>query len=360
VLEKDPSAPLLAKLRPVRDGGAFARVSDRRQVCARDNAPVSDALPAVSLSAVVGQWAVQPLALVTAVLVVGWYLRAVRLSDAQGVAWPPRRTGVFLLGVGLFLWVTCGVAQAYARSLFSVWTAQTLALLFVVPVVLLAGQPVELARRRVGERGRVARVLRSRFGRVLANPLVGPTVIPVLSAVLFFGPLPGWAVGVAPVGWVAATRGGRDRRDDRVSRWSGFDADEVALAVGLALIIGMVELIVDAIPGIVLRLQSHVATTFFAHRTVHPWSPRPLHDQQIAGATLWCVAEIIDLPFLVLMFRRWLRADRREAAATDAVLDAERLARASVPQSPTTGSGAGAVDSPWWLTDPALRDRFRE
>jgi cytochrome c oxidase assembly factor CtaG len=238
------------------------------------------------------------------------------------------------------------------------WTAQTLALLFVVPLVVLAGQPVELARRRAGDRGLVDRVLRSRFGRVLANPLVGPTVIPVLSVVLFFGPLPGWAVGVAPVGWVlqlVVVGIGALIAFPLV----GLDADEVALAVGLALIIGMVELIVDAIPGIVLRLQTHVATTFFAHRAVHPWSPRPLHDQQIAGATLWCVAEIIDLPFLVLMFRRWLRADRREALAADAVLDAERLVRGIVPRQPTTRSGEGAVDAPWWLTDPALRDRFR-
>ncbi len=50
---------------------------------------------------------------------------------------------------------------------------------------------------------------------------------------------------------------------------------------------------------------------------------------------LWCIAELIDLPFLLLVYRRWLRADARDAAAVDAVLEAERAARHSLaPDDP--------------------------
>jgi putative membrane protein len=54
---------------------------------------------------------------------------------------------------------------------------------------------------------------------------------------------------------------------------------------------------------------------------------------------------------MLLVYRRWLRADARDAAAIDAVLDAERIARSADTDAP--------ADAPWWLTDPAMQDRLR-
>lgn len=300
---------------------------------------MTGALPAPGGTALVAQWSVQPLALAAVLVLTGWYLRATRRERA----WPARRTAAFLAGMVLLVWTTCGFPQAYARSLFWVWTAQTLALLLVIPVVVMAGQPHELAGPRLAGWRPV---------RLLANPLVGPAVVLILSAVLFFGPVPGWAIGVPPFGWVlqlVLLAIGAAITLPLV----GATRSPGSLAVGLALMIGVVELVLDAIPGIVLRLQTRTATTFFDHRIVHSWSPRPLSDQQVGGAILWGVAEAIDLPFLVLVFLLWVRADREEAAQVDAVLDAERAARAALDEPATR-------DAPWWLTDPALRDRFRE
>ncbi len=116
------------------------------------------------------------------------------------------------------------------------------------------------------------------------------------------------------------------------------------------LAIGSFELVLDAVPGIALRLHRSLSTSYFDARAVHPWTPGALHDQQTAGAILWCVAELLDLPFLVLVFRQWIRADARDAAQVDAVLEAERVARSS---------SAEERDTPWWLTDPSARDRLR-
>ena len=69
------------------------------------------------------------------------------------------------------------------------------------------------------------------------------------------------------------------------------------------------------------------------------------------------MAELLDLPFLVLVFRQWIRADARDAAEVDAVLDAERIARGE-PDAPGTGEH-GPSDQPWWLNDPAMKDRLR-
>jgi cytochrome c oxidase assembly factor CtaG len=315
-------------------------------------AHVTHALPRPDVAGLASHWSVQPLTLIAAVALVAWYLHGVR----QVGAWPGRRTAAFLVGVALFAWATNGYPQAYAHSLFWMWTAQTLALLLVIPIVIMAGQPVELGRQLGGRDGLVDRVLRSRPGRPLQSPLLGPALVIVLSAVLFFGPLPGWAISQPAVGWIlhlALLALGAALALPLVDRGAG---DVASLAVGVALIIGIFELILDAIPGIALRLQTHLVTSFFAHRVVHPWSPRPLHDQQFAGGTLWCVAELIDLPFLILVFLRWVQVDRAEAGRVDAVLEAERHARQALPEPERPAD----TDAPWWLSDPALRDRFRD
>lgn len=308
-------------------------------------------------------WDWQPLALAAAVALALWYVRSVRAVRRSGRRWPAGRTAVFGTGVVLGVWATCGFPQAYAGSLFWMWTAQQLGLLLVVPLVVLAGAPVQLARAVSGERSLAHRLLRSRTMRTLANPLVGPALVPILSVVLFFGPVPGWSVGVAPVGWVeqllvlaAGTL--------IVLPLVGVENSRSSLAVGLSMAIGSVELVIDLAPGLALRLHDSLSTSYFDHRTLHPWSPGALHDQHIGGTVLWCVAALIDLPFLVLVFRQWMRADERDAADVDAVLEAERIARGVEqraggrdPDAPEPDD-RGPRDVPWWLTDPAMRDRL--
>ncbi len=216
--------------------------------------------------------------------------------------------------------------EVYSHSLYWVWTSQQLILLLLVPVLLMAGQPIDLARRTRGERALPVRLVNSRTGRVFANPLVGPVLIPALSVALFFGPLPGWAIEYTALGWVLPVlivAAGALIVLPLVST----DDSRGSMAVALALTIGVFELLLDAVPGIALRLKTTIVTSYFDHRTMHTWSPSHLHDQQLAGAVLWCVAELIDVPFLLLVYLRWLRADERDAREIDTVLAAERIAR---------------------------------
>jgi putative membrane protein len=323
-----------------------------------DNGGVTHALPAPALSGLLSEWSWQPVAIVAAIGLAVWYGQAVLALARTGRPWPRSRSMLFGIGLALFVWTTCGFLEAYVTSLFWVWTTQTLVLLLIVPLLLMFGQPLQLARLRSGHAGRVHRLLRSGVGRFLANPLVGPALVPLLSAALFFGPLPAWAVQVAPLGWLL----------DLLLVAVGaaiilplVDADEdpSSLAVGLALAIGSFELVLDAVPGIALRLHAGLVTSYFDQRADHPWSPAALHDQQIGGAVLWCVAELIDLPFLLLVFRRWLRADARDAAAADAVLEAERAARAGLRGTDPAGDLPADTDAPWWLSDPAMQHRLR-
>jgi putative copper resistance protein D len=229
-----------------------------------------------------------------------------------------------------------------------VWTAQQLVLLLVVPAVVLSAQPLALARAVGGDRVWPLRLLASRPGRVLAHPALSLLYVPLLAGLLFFWGLGDWslrsALGGELLHLLLLAAGALvalplvDAEDGRTS-----------LAVGAAVAIATIELLVDAVPGIVLRLQTHLQVPAFA--TGRPaWAPGALADQQTAGAILWTVAELLDLPFLVLAVRQWIRLDRREAQRIDADLD--RAAPAS------SDGSAPTLGRPWWLEDPELRDRY--
>lgn len=325
---------------------------------------MSSALPAPSAATLFTQWTVEPLAIALAIAAAFCYLRAVRRARAAGRTWSDGRTAVFLLGIALLIWTTCGFLGAYADSLYWAWTARVLAIWLVIPAVLLAGRPLHLVGL-VSRDGLGRRLLRTPPARILGHPFIAPGIVPVLSAVLFFGPVAGWALQAPVFGWVLdlalLTLG-----TVALVPMLGPDDRTGGLAAGAALAVGVLELILDAIPGIALRLQTHLVTSYFSYVQVHSWSPEHLRDQQLAGATLWVVAEVLDLPFLILAFNRWFRADARDAAEIDAVLEAQRAARAALTGSGAAAStsgvghtdGVGEADAPWWLTDSEMQRRL--
>ncbi|HEX2903809.1 MAG TPA: cytochrome c oxidase assembly protein [Jatrophihabitans sp.] len=278
----------------------------------------------LTAATVLGRWSVQPVAVAAALAGLGWYLRAIR----QRAAWPRRRTGWFVAGLLLWLAVCCGPATHYDRSVYWVWVSQALALLLIVPLPLMSGQPAELIRLPA-------------FVDRLSSPLLGPALIPLVCVAALFGPVPGWAAEYAPVGWAVQLLLLLIGAVIALPLVATHDTAS-SIAVGVAVAVGFVELLIDAVPGIVLRLSTHPVTSFFTHRVPLAQAPYWLRDQQIGGGVLWCVAELLDLPFLVLIFRRWVRADAREAAGIDAQL-----------------AEAPADETPWFLSDPRLRDRLR-
>src|SRR6202035_4749303 len=106
-------------------------------------------------------------AVIVAVALAAWYLHAVRSVRLEGASWPVRRTAIFIAGLAVFIWTTCGWLEVYRSSLFWAWTAQILTLMLIVPLVILAGHPLQLARIRSGDTGWVDRFLRAAPGKFL-------------------------------------------------------------------------------------------------------------------------------------------------------------------------------------------------
>src|SRR5205823_2969821 len=80
---------------------------------------------------------------------------------------------------------------------------------------------------------------------------------------------------------------------------------------------GLLELLLDAIPGFVLRSETHLLGTGMWPGLMRPWGASPLRDQQLAGDVLWIVAEVLDIPFLAVMLYRWTKADEKEQRRID-------------------------------------------
>ncbi|AJT42964.1 hypothetical protein UM93_07470 [Psychromicrobium lacuslunae] len=258
----------------------------------------------------------------TALFLGGSYLWAVR-SVAE--RWPLRRTAMFfLLGLASYLWVSCGFLGSYAEELRWAFSIKLALLLFVVPLLLALGKPLTLARLAF-PRGRTRTVL----ARLTRRPLAffgNAVVAPILGLLLF-------SMMLTPLAGTLRLNAPLDQGLTVLLPLVGLlmvlpvaEAGGKALngLIVLQLLFAFIELLLDAVPGVFLRLSNTVldgAAPFSGAQP--PWFPNPLRDQQLAGDWLWFIAEAADLPLLILMFMRFATMDKRERAAVDELSDEE-------------------------------------
>lgn len=301
---------------------------------------------------VLAEWRPDYVMIAVAAVAATGYVRTRSAAGKRSISWPVHRDVVFWCGLAALVWTTDGFPQARGFQLMWVWMSQELLLLLIVPIIVLAAQPLSLLTVVRGPDNWVARLLRTRTLAFLGSPLVSPILVPVLCMLLVFGGLGAFSVSSVWAGGLVHL----------VLLFAGalvalplvnMDDQRSSLAVGLSLAVGFVELILDAFPGIALRFQTHVTLVHFAVNRP-AFSPVGLDDQHVAGGILWVVAEVLDLPFLILAATRWIKADARDAARIDAELDARQHW-----DSDGEAVRAPMVDRPWWMDDPDLPDRFR-
>jgi putative membrane protein len=282
-------------------------------------------------------WTTDAATIALGAVLVATYARGIARVRARGLVWPLRRSVAWFAGVASLFLVTMGALGAHAHTLFWVYTVQVLVLLLGTPVLLAYGRPFALAVDALSPHtsARMLNVRSGRVARTISNPAVGPLVVPVVLGVVFFSPLLGvtleheWAYELLQISLVGIG----------LSIAIGLVGDgaerDTSLALAATVAVAFVELLFDAIPGIVLRLRTHlVAATYWTgvHRS---GGISALTDQQHAGAALWFIAEFADLPFLLIVIRRWIRVDQLDAVRVDRDLEAEP-----------------AFSRPWWETDP--------
>jgi cytochrome c oxidase assembly factor CtaG len=271
-------------------------------------------------------WRFDPVALAAIVLAGALYLSGVVRARRRGAAWPVRFTLAFFgLGLGSFAVVEFGFLGAYSHDLRWAFTTRIALLLFAVPACISAGRPIGLLRASLGEGGvaRLERVLTNRLLKLFGNAIFA-TLFSAAVFCLFLTPY-AWVLRGTPA--LNATMGivipllGLIMVLPIVENAGG----RTSLFITVEFLLAFVELVVDAVPGIVMRLNYAILD----HAPVIPapiaaaasWWPNPVHDQHLAGDFLWFIAEIADVPILVVLFVRWTRSEKREEKKFDDLTD---------------------------------------
>ncbi|MCU1402454.1 MAG: cytochrome c oxidase assembly protein [Microbacteriaceae bacterium] len=253
------------------------------------------------------------------------YALGIRALKRRGERWPLLPTlGFYLLGLGSFAVVTFGFLGVYSTDLRWAFTTRIALLLFAVPGLISLGKPVTLARSVLsGQRLEVLdAVLRSWPVRLFGNGVFAP-LLALGAFTVFLTPLAGSlresqpaqlaiTVIVPIVGLLMVL----PIIEQTTQRTSFFITVEFMLV--------FIELVIDAIPGIVLRLNNHIMDGVGPILGQLPsWFPSSYHDQHLSGDLLWFIAEVADVPVLILLFIRWSRIDRKEARQLDDLSDEE-------------------------------------
>ncbi len=286
----------------------------------------------------------------TAVLVVViglLYAVGLRRVRASGSAWPRSRVVAFAAGLVLLFVLGSSFLGVYSEVLFWVRATQNMLSLMVLPLLLALGAPVTLALAAAPQwLGRRLRALgRSRLLRVLTFPLVLTVLLIAPLIVLYLSPLYEVSLRHPLVAFAArlVLLG-----CGFLYFWTRLQLDPTPRA-GTHLVsfaISLTEAMADAVLGIVLWQGPLVAAGFY-DAVRRPWGPSEYIDQIAGAGVLWIGADVAGLPFLAVLFLRWMRADERHARVLDTQLEHA--------QSLETAPAAGL----WWQDDEVLAQRFR-
>jgi putative membrane protein len=277
------------------------------------------------LAVILDSWTVDPVAIVLAIGAGILYLMGMRAAKRAGTPWSNWRAIAFFgLGLGSFLVVNLGFLGAFSTQLRFAFSTRTALLLFVVPALIALGRPLGLARAALAGVAleRLEASMASRPIRVLGNAMVSP-IVAVLVFSIFLTPLSGdlrlSVVGQSAITVLIPTLGLL-----LVLPLIEGTGHSTSFFVTVEFLLAFAELVVDAVPGIVLRLSASIMDGAPALAGIHPlWFPSALRDQQLSGDLLWFIAEIADIPILILLFVRWSRVDRKEARGFDDLSDDE-------------------------------------
>jgi len=279
-----------------------------------------DMPPPVTLARLLGDWRLDPLFLIGAVVAAGVYLAGVRRVRRSGKVWPARRTVAWLAGL-LFLVVhTSSGISRYSWVLFSVQMAQHMALTMLTPILLVLAAPATLALWALPSAGRenspgprewLLTILRSRWVWLLTHPLVALGLLAASFYALYFTPI------------YAATM------HSRLGHWLmlvaflmvgillfwpivgvGYSPHRVSYRARIAL--AFASLPIYAIFGMTVMMSTTVIADDWYTALARPWGADLLADQRIGGGIAWGLGVIPMLVAQAVLFIQGSRRGTRE------------------------------------------------
>lgn len=330
-------------------------------------------LPELTVGRFLSSWELDAPALLLIIALGGLYGWGVLRLRRRGEHWSWGRVAAFaVLGLGALAWATMSALAVYDRVLFWPAAVQNVLLDLLAPIGLALGDPLQLAVRALPERaaGRVSRVMTGRLLRFFTFPLVSTCLVLGTELTVYFTPYFETALGnswlhelmylqlllvgslfVVPV----------LTHEQALPAWCSHP-------VRAALV--FLDGIIDAVPGIAVMTNSTlIASSWYLHHAPS-WAPDIQQDQQLGGGAMITIAELVAVPFMLVVLAQWLRFERTATVALDRRLDEEAAERAAAvaaaPAAGTPGQQAQAQADPdhvrpWWETeDNAVAQRLRQ
>lgn len=253
-----------------------------------------------------------------------FYLAGVVRLRRRGDSWPIHRTILWVLGLLLLVWVTCGPLTAYGDYLFSMHMLGHMLLSMAIPLLLVPGAPVTLAARAIRKRDDGTRggrewilwAVHSPFARVITHPLVAAGIFIGSLWLFYYSDLFRWSL-----------------YDHLGHEWMivhfllsgylfvmvlvGIDPVPYRLPYAGRLVILIVTMAMHAFFGISIMSHSGLMAAEWFGSLGRTWGASPLDDQYTGGGIAWSIGEIPTLITAVVVAIQWSRSDERTQRRAD-------------------------------------------
>lgn len=314
------------------------------------------ALPELTASRFFDSWQLDGYALAVVLLLGTAYAYGVRCRRRAGERWPVWRTAAFyVLGLGTLVFATMSSLAVYDQVLFWPAAVQNILLDLFAPLGLALGDPLALA----APTGLLNRAATSRVARALTYPLVSSMLVLASELTIYFTPYFATALGNPAVRQLMHLQLlvtgclfvlPMLSRQELLPSWCSHP-------VRAALV--FFDGLFDSVPGIVVMTSGTLVAGHWYSTHPRTWGPSVQHDQMLGGGLMLTLAELVALPFLLLIFLEWWRAEREKTAVLDAHLDREAAAvlpptppAPALPAAPAAAAPAiPETTRPWWETD---------
>jgi cytochrome c oxidase assembly factor CtaG/putative copper export protein len=258
----------------------------------------------------------------------GWYLFAVRRLTKRGDKWPIHRTVFWLLGCAIFIWTMNGGPGVYGFIHFSSHMIQHMLLMMFVPLPLVLGGPVLLALRTLPVRNDGSRGARewlmlfvhSRYMQFLAQPAVAGVIFAGSLVVFYFTPAFQYAMESHEWHVIMVIH---FLFSGYLFFWVfvGIDPGPKRPAYPLLIITLLATLAFHAFFGVAVMTSKDIFAETWFHALGETNNAALLADQHTGGGIAWGASEIPMVLVAMLVVRRWITSDERDARRLDRQAD---------------------------------------
>ncbi len=269
-------------------------------------------------------WDIDPLWALAVGFGLFFYLAGVWRLHRRGDRWPVYRTALWVAGLLLLLWVTCGPVNAYQDYLFSVHMVGHMLLSMAIPLCLVFGAPVSLAARAVRKRDDGTRGGREWILWAVHTPFSKVVTHPLFAAAMFIGSL--WAFYYSELfRWSLYDHLGHEWMIAHflisgylfVQSLVGIDPVPLRLPYPFRLVTLIGIMAMHAFFGIAIMMSSGLFVAEWFGSMGRTWGDPPLVDQYTGGGIAWSIGEIPTLILAIVVAIQWSRSDERAQRRAD-------------------------------------------